>query len=108
MNQMKRDEPILADTAMKKICFWSWLKNNLFGGLNRQIGFIWVQSVHLFGQLLYFLRFSMPTTGHLMNQMNLVVLMCCLWQQVYFYRKVIRDAMNLGRPLLHQGSLIGG
>lgn len=101
MNQMKLSDAFWAYTAMNFICLWTALKNKLLGGLNRKIRFIWVQWVHLFGQFIPSLRFPM-------NQMNLDVVICCLWTKVYSYINVIREAMNPRLPFLQQGSLIGG
>lgn len=97
MKQMKLNDAFWAHTALKFICLGTWLKNKLFDRLDRQNRFIWVQLVHLYGQLAGSLWLPM-------NQMYIDVLISCVWQKVCFHIKVIRRAMNLRLLPFHQGS----
>ena len=74
---------------MKRICCHLAQTNNLLGHTQPLFWFIGVHLVHLYGQL---------ADKHIypMNQMNPDVLVCCLWQKVWFVIYSAMGAMNLG------------
>ena len=87
MNQMNLNEAFWEHTAMKKIFCGSRAKNKLFGIENQHFGFIGVHLVHLRRQLAVLV-------GFLMNQMNLNVVLCCLWREIYLVVYSGAAAMN--------------
>jgi len=73
---------------MKKICCEPGSLNKVFVHRIWRFWFIGVHLVHLYGQLTKF-------SGFAMNQMNLNVLLCCLWQKICLVPYSVPGAMNL-------------
>jgi hypothetical protein len=73
---------------MKKICCPPGQLNKVLDGLKPKKRFIRVHLVHLYGQ-------HTDLSGFPMNQMNLDVLVCCLWQKVCYGINWTLGAMNL-------------
>ncbi len=98
MKQMNLNEAFREYLAMKKILCIPWQKNKFLPLENRLFWFIGVHLVHLRRQLSGLPAFPM-------NQMNLDVVICCLWHEICFRSLQGGRRDEPGNVQVHRGSL---